>query len=293
MAEDSFLSPIFRDELKKKYDELKFSYEKLVDEVTYTLEKALENGKMKIHSLGARKTKIKTFDSICEKIKRKQVKEDPLSKIEDIAGVRVICLYRSDLERIGKIIANNFDIVRSDTSRTRTETPFGYSSDHYIVRFPEKCKGTRYDDIKDLLCEIQIRTILMDAWASVSHHLDYKQEIDIPTTLRVDFNALVGLFYVADTHFDMFREGVEEARTKLTKSIQKGTFELDQEINLDGLTAYLESRFPERSSERSDYSNIVKELKRFGYKTIRQLDDKVKIAMPLLNEYEMKVASER
>ena len=287
MGEEYFLSPVFRDLLKKEYDRSKSSFEKLVDEVLYTLEKVFENSNTKIHSLGARKTKIKTFDSVYEKARRKQAKEDPLSKVEDIAGVRIICLYRSDLEKIRKIIANSFDIVKSDTSRTRTETPFGYSSDHYIVRFSEKCKGTRYDDIKGLPCEIQVRTILMDAWASVSHHLDYKQEIDIPTALRVDFNALAGLFYVADTHFEMFRGGVEEARTKLIRSIQKGTFELDQEINLDGLKAYLESKFPERESTHVDYSHLVRELQPFGYKVIRQLDDKINIALPILSEYEM------
>jgi len=44
----------------------------------------------------------------------------------------------------------------------------------------------------------------MDAWATVSHYLDYKTDADVPLGLRKDFQALSGLFYLADTHFEMF-----------------------------------------------------------------------------------------
>ncbi|MBI4489516.1 MAG: hypothetical protein HY694_10565 [Deltaproteobacteria bacterium] len=58
--------------------------------------------------------------------------------------------------------------------------------------------------------EIQIRTIAQDAWASISHYLDYKKESDIPAQLRRDFYALSGLFYVADRHFAMLKKELTE-----------------------------------------------------------------------------------
>lgn len=281
------------DNLKREYEERKIFYEKLVDEVLFVLKECIDENKIRIHSLVPRETKIKAFESFYKKVITHNVEKDEFEDIEDIAGVRVICLYRSDLEKVGSIISNNFEVVRVDTSRTRTEAPFGYASDHYIVNLPKTYIGPRYDKLKHLKCEIQVRTILMDAWASVSHHLDYKQEIDIPKELRTDFNALSGLFYVADTHFELFRKGFEEARADLMKSVQEDVFNLDQEINLDSLTAYFRWKFPERREDpRTVTSNIVLELKQNGYQNIHQLDDKINIALPILKKAEKEIFSQ-
>ena len=287
MSERVLLPAGFKGKLERESEKTRSLYEKLVDEVIYILNNALKRSDIKIHGLTHRETKIKTFESFYEKIIRKRIMENQFEAVEDIAGIRIICLYRSDLEKLEKLISAKFDVVRADTSRTRTETPFGYSSDHYIVKLAKDCKGPRYDDVKKLKCEIQVRTILMDAWSSVSHHLDYKQEIDIPKELRTDFNALSGMFYVADTHFELFRKGFEEARADLMRSVQENIFHLDQEINLDSLTAYFKWKFPERREHaRAVSSDIVSELRQYGYQNIRQLDDKINIAFPVLKDSE-------
>jgi len=285
VSEDLFLSPNLKNKLKREYEKLESAYIDVVNEVVQVLMKCITKNEIKIHSLDSREHIIKTFESFCKKIVRKQIQNNHFEAIEDIAGVRVICHYRSDLERLGTAIFENFDVIRVDTSRTRSETPFGYSSDHYIVRPPKECKLTRYNKIKDLKCEIQVRTILMDAWASVSHHLDYKQQIDIPRELRTDFNALAGLFYVVDTHFELFKEGIEESRAKLIETVKQNMFDLDQEINLDSLTAYLKWKFQERKIQSVE-SDIVSELRKYGYQNIRQLDDKFNIASPVLKQLE-------
>jgi hypothetical protein len=190
------------------------------------------------------------------------------------------------------LIKESFKIIREDTSRTRTDAPFGYASDHYIVALSDKCKGSRYDDIKHLPCEIQIRTILMDAWASVSHHLDYKQEIDIPAKLRRDFSALAGLFYVADTHFHLFREGVEKARSRLMRSAETGVFNLDQKTNLDSITAYAKWKFPERTALQPfgvSPSEMVKRIVQDGYENLRQLDMTIGPAVEFLRDLEKRI----
>ena len=292
MSEDYFLSERFKNKLKMKYEELSGLYCRLVDEVLYILRESIKKSKIRIHSLTPRETKIKTFESFYDKVIRKQIRNKQFEAIEDIAGIRVICLYRSDLERLGSIISKNFDMIRVDTSRTRTETPFGYMSDHYIVKLPKECKGARYDSIKNLKCEIQVHTILMDAWASVSHHLDYKRQVDIPSELRTDFNSLVGLFYVADTHFELFKDGIEKARMNLIKTVETGEFNLDQEINLDSLTAYLKWKLPEREI-KSVSSEIVSELREFGYENMSQLDDKISVVLPILKEYEMEIFNQK
>jgi putative GTP pyrophosphokinase len=293
MTEVTPLPKGFKEKLEEEYETLRSSYEKLVDEVMYVLRQSIRSSDIKMHSLASRKTKIKTFESFYGKVISKRNVQRPFEKVEDIAGVRATCLYRSDLEKLGKLIFDKFDVVRADTSRTRTEMPFGYSSDHYIVKLSRKCKGPRYDDIKNLKCEIQVRTLLMYAWASVSHHLQYKQEIDIPRELRADFNALAGLFYVADTHFEMFKKGVTEARETLMKMVQRGEFNLDQEINFDSLAAYMQWKFPERKIRAQSltdfgWSILITELAKFGYGQIRKLDDKVNVAFPILKELEQR-----
>jgi hypothetical protein len=185
---------------------------------------------------------------------------------------------------MGNTIRENFEIVSVDTTRTRTETPFGYGSDHYVVKLPTRFKGTRYDEIKDLKCEIQVRTILMDAWASVSHHLAYKQVTDVPTEALADFNALAGLFYVADTHFEMFRQASQTRTAGLMKNAREGLLDLEQEINLETLKAYAEVKYPDR--KWNEPSLVVSELRTFGYSRLSQLDERIKAASPVLQELE-------
>jgi ppGpp synthetase/RelA/SpoT-type nucleotidyltranferase len=297
MAEETVFPEHFKERLKSEYEKSRSLYEKLVDEVVYVLRESTERSEVKIHSIASRETKIKTFESFYGKVVQRKILQDQLEEIDDIAAVRVICLYRSDLDKLHTLICQKFEIIEADTSRTRTETPFGYSSDHYTVRLSKQCRGPRYDNIKRLKCEIQVRTLLMDAWASVSHHLEYKQKTDVPRDLKVDFNALAGLFYVADTHFEMFKKGVVEARTSLMKAVQTGEFDLDQDINYESLPAYLQWKFPERKIKPEtllDYgwSKIVKELADFSYVRLRALDDKINIVLPYLKDLERQVFSE-
>lgn len=258
-----------KQELHDKYETLYPLYKRLCEEVIFILEDEIQKSRIKVHGAIHR---VKTFDSFYEKILRKEISSDFFNHISDVAGVRVICLYRSDLDTIGRLISGNFDVVRSDTSSTHLETQFGYMADHYVVKLSNELKGKRYDEIKPLQCEIQVRTILMDAWASVSHHLDYKMETDIPSELKKDFNAVSGLLYAADTHFELFKEGVEESKTRLLESVRSNKFDLTQEINFDSLQAYLSWKLPRRERYFATYSDLIKDLKNFGYAKIIQVD---------------------
>jgi len=257
--------------LKDQYENLYPLYKQLCKEVIFVLKDEIQKSQIKIHGITYR---IKSFDSICDKIVRKGVSIDPFKQVHDIAGVRIICLYRSDLDVLGKLISKNFDIISSDIYRTRSETKFGYMADHYLVKLSKEYRGKRYDEIKNLKCEIQVRTILMDAWAAVSHHLDYKRETDVPSPLKKDFNAVSGLLYAADTHFELFRQGIEKSTAKLLKSVESDKFDLNQEINMDSLRAYLKWKLSHRERYSvSTYSDLVTDLKNLGYMKVSQLDD--------------------
>jgi len=279
------LRPLYKEkgELEKGYEKLRPLYKRLTEEVRFILIERLRQTSVLVHSILPR---VKKFESFYEKIIRKKIRGDPFEAIDDFAAVRIICLYRRDLATIGDLIAKNFKILQLDTLRTRPEKHFGYMSDHYTIRLLRKYTGVRYDQIKHLKCEIQVRTILMHAWASVSHHLDYKKDTDIPENLRKDFAALSGLFYVADTHFEMFRRSIHQAESKLMKSFKKKEFDLNQEMNLVSLRIYLRWKFPNRRGDADSF--LLNQLMKAGVTKFAELEIMLNKGRPTLEQVELK-----
>jgi putative GTP pyrophosphokinase len=248
----------------------------------------MHQAEVKLHSVSSR---VKDVNSFINKAKSKQ-SEDPLAEIHDVVGIRVVCLFVSDITRIGNLIRNSFTVLSEDDKIEGTDaSSFGYMSVHFDVIMKETHKGPRYDPIARLPFEIQVRTIAMDAWANVSHYLDYKSDKDVPSELRKDFYALSGLFYVADRHFEMFYDVSTKSRERMEKLFEAESPEVqgEQEINLDSLTAYLTTKFPERkSSEPKSVSALVNELVKAGIKTIGQVERLVESASEAFIRYEKK-----
>lgn len=168
----------------------------------YRLFTEISKKKIKIHSLEDR---IKTFDSFLDKMKRKKTKE-PFREIQDLLGLRIVCLFRSDLYSIRTIIRDIFEVIEEDNKIDNTAANiFGYMGIHFIVKL-KNVSGEDQMPIGDLPFEVQLRTIGQHAWASISEYLYYKQETSVPRNLRRDFYALSGLFHVADSQFEILRK---------------------------------------------------------------------------------------
>ena len=100
------------------------------------------------------------------------------------------------------MIRNSFRVVKEDDKPSKIEVDvFKYAMPHFDVKLPDKYSNK---EIGNLTFEIQVHTICQDAWSAVSHCF-YKGEGEIPSKYKKDFYALNGLFYVADTHFEMLR----------------------------------------------------------------------------------------
>ena len=178
-------------------------YKKIEDSVYYTLVKAIRKHGIKIHSVDHR---IKEISSLLDKARRKKI-ENPLEYLHDLVGFRVVCLFLPDLEEIGKIIHEEFEVFEKDDKVNDTELNiFGYMSLHLKAYIKPSSEITATNKIQKIPFEIQVRTIAQDAWASISHYLDYKKKSVIPEQFKRDFHALSGLFYVADTHFSLLRQ---------------------------------------------------------------------------------------
>lgn len=126
------------------------------------------------------KTRIKKPESIVKKLKKhgyESTIENMVRYVNDIAGIRVICSFTSDIYRIAEMIINQNDIkVLSVKDYIMNPKPSGYKSYHLIVTIPIFLS----DRIVDAKVEIQIRTVAMDFWASLEHKIHYKFEGNAP-----------------------------------------------------------------------------------------------------------------
>ena len=185
-------------ETVKRFIEQEPDYERLCDEVKYVLKKRIGDAGIEVSTIAAR---AKTLASFLEKTQRKSYAE-PFTEIDDFAGVRVVCLYTKDIPVIEEVIRAEFDVVEKiDKLADKEPDQFGYGAIHFIVKLGGEMSGARYEDLKHLVCEVQVRTVLQDAWAIIDHHLVYKRESAIPKIIQRRLNGLAALFEIADDQF--------------------------------------------------------------------------------------------
>lgn len=130
------------------------------------------------------KSRIKTPESIVKKLKKhgyESTIDNMVKYINDIAGIRVICSFTSDIYRIAEMISNQSDIkVISVKDYIVNPKASGYKSYHMLVSVPVYLS----DRIENTKVEIQIRTVAMDFWASLEHKIHYKFEGNAPEHIK-------------------------------------------------------------------------------------------------------------
>lgn len=130
------------------------------------------------------KSRIKTSESIVKKLKRNGYEstiENMVKYVNDIAGIRVICSFTSDIYEIAEMIRDQSDIkVIYVKDYIVSPKASGYRSYHMLVTVPVYLS----DRIVDTKVEIQIRTVGMDFWASLEHKIHYKFEGNAPDHIR-------------------------------------------------------------------------------------------------------------
>ncbi len=224
-------------------------YEQLCGEVAYILRKRLATRGVETASITSR---AKTLESVLEKVQRK-LYTDPLEELTDLAGVRVVCLYGSELEKVAEVIRTEFTVLEDvDKLDELGVDHFGYGARHFVVRLGLNSSGARYDDLKHLPCEVQVRTVVQDAWAIIQHHMVYKRDSQVPTQLQRKLNSLAGLFETVDDQFERIREEREAYVAGVRESVGKPAEFLNNELNLDSLKEYLRWKFPQRAVENWD-----------------------------------------
>ena len=145
------------------------------------------------------KSRLKRPSSIARKLRKKGLEptiENALKYIDDLAGVRIVCLFRDDIYKIAQVIEyfDNLRIVRIKDYITNPKEN-GYRSYHMHVEVPVRLLN-KEEWVK---IEIQLRTVAMDFWASLEHKRRYKKDADVPDNIGSELKLCATLVDKMDT----------------------------------------------------------------------------------------------
>ena len=135
------------------------------------------------------KSRLKSSESIVKKLKKHGYEStiaNMVNRVNDIAGIRVICSFTSDIHQIADMISRQADIrILGVKDYLKSPKANGYKSYHMLVSVPVYLSNR----IVDAKVEIQIRTVAMDFWASLEHKIHYKFEGNAPTHIEEELTA--------------------------------------------------------------------------------------------------------
>ena len=156
------------------------------------------------------KSRIKSPESIVRKLKRlgyEATIDNMLKHLNDIAGIRIICSFTSDIYQIAKMIANQDDVmVLQIKDYMKHPKPNGYKSYHMVVSLPIFLS----DGPVHTTVEVQIRTIAMDFWASLEHKIYYKFEGNAPAQIYEELKACADIVEQLDAKMLSLNERIQQ-----------------------------------------------------------------------------------
>jgi len=259
-------------EAEAHYRIIQPKYVKLAGEVEYILQEALVEERIPIASLSKR---VKSVASFAGKLRRKNY-SDPLSEMTDLAGVRIVSYFRGDLPRLEQMIEQHFQVHEKVDKFAEKETDqFGYMAIHFTVSLKVSYSGARYDDLKELKCEIQVRPVLADAWAILNHYLMYKKETAVPADLERKMVSLAAILENADSQVEGVHREIDAHREKAKR--KTGDEFLEQPINHATVAAFIERMFPgiQASDKEASADFICSLLDRTRFHTLADIESAV------------------
>lgn len=220
-----------RDFLLQRYDSYGKDFTLLLERLESRLKSCITTS-----STPTFKGRVKNFNSYYRKLLRIMPtgieKKNELPVISDIVGIRVICAFLEDIAEVERCLQAEFSIY--EVERKGADRPFrefGYESTHILLAIPDDIR-TGLTLPPDLIFEIQIRTILQDAWAEVEHELVYKSEFspfDLPLKRKLaSINASLSL---ADIIFQEIRDYQNKLNRELDK--RRGRFYTKADADFD------------------------------------------------------------
>lgn len=154
--------------------------------------------------------RVKSISSILDKVQKKNISIDEMEdKIEDIAGIRIICQFVEDIEKVVSIIRNRKDMrVKSEKDYITHMKESGYRSYHMIIYY----EVNTLEGPKEIKAEIQIRTLAMNFWATIEHSLQYKYKGNMPQHIRNKLSNASQAIIVLDEEMSSVRDEIMDVQ---------------------------------------------------------------------------------
>lgn len=194
---DNLPSSVYEHE---EWEKMKLLYDSAIKEICTKLEILDNEFKLSrqnnpIEHISSR---LKSRESIARKLRRKEREltiANVMKYVNDVAGIRIICSFTSDIYRIADAIARQNDInIITIKDYIKNPKDNGYMSYHMIVSIPIFLS----DRVVDIKVEIQIRTIAMDFWASLEHKIYYRFDGNAPQSIRAELKECADIVSFLD-----------------------------------------------------------------------------------------------
>jgi putative GTP pyrophosphokinase len=246
-----------RSKLKSIYEELYPVYDEILQSIHQQVRAVLESH----GSFPTIKYRVKRFDAYFNKLVKMSRADQSIGAavITDLLGLRIVCPFLEDLESSERLIKTGFNVVELERKGSRHSIgEFGYDSVHFLIRIDPIYRKRELPFTSDV-CEVQLRTILQDAWAEVEHELIYKSDITLPNeSIRRKLAALNATLTLSDSIFQEIRDYQKEIRERDRKRRRSLEVKLAETPGIDaGLDAPEENG--NKSVERLDIDSIIAE----------------------------------
>ncbi len=194
------------------WKEVLLPYEQVVDELIVKFNSIKREFKTQgLHSpIEQVDGRVKAIASIIDKANKRNIPmESIFDKLEDISGVRIICRFVEDIDKVVSIIRerDDLEVLQEEDYITNTKKS-GYRSYHITINYPIVTVMGK----KDIKAEIQVRTLAMNFWATIEHSLRYKYNGNMPDELKERLQVCAEAAFMLDTEMTTIRDELLEAQ---------------------------------------------------------------------------------
>lgn len=265
------------------YKEKKDLYARFSNLVLNKIKMALDERNIVIAYSSAREKEVESLQEKCQRTtydrsKGKYVYKytDPRNQITDFAGVRIVAYLNSDIHTIRSAVEAIFSIDMDnsvDKLKQMQENEVGYLSMHYIISL----KDVSYEErmYKGLKCEVQIRTLLQDAWAQIFHDRYYKSNVDLiemTPDLKRRTNLIAGSLELLDEQINALVNQYDAFSTSPINNEQLQKL-LDSSIDEETLLKYCRLKFKGEVTRYYNAKLTISKLEKFEMCYVRDVDN--------------------
>lgn len=252
-----------REDLERRYRSLVPVYEKILEEIIKTIRASTRERKINVTV----RHRVKDFSSWYAKLLRNVASVESGSTsvaITDVLGIRIVCPFLEEVKIVSSLLEDLFMVEEIDVKGADyAYHHFGYESVHFLVRIPMDFlpgEPLPADFLRSPVCEVQVRTILQEAWAEVEHELVYKSDFSpLDEPLKRKLAALNANLTLSDLMFQEIRDYQKKLHAAL-KQRRKDFYECirreDKEQEFPAASRS-ESSEPDRSSSRETVDSLL------------------------------------